>query len=123
MPIYEFRCQSCGKKSTFFPRSVNQPLEPVCASCGGSDMKRIISSFAYHRSLQTIHEESGDPMNPGADYYKDPRNIGRWAEKKFEDMGQEMPDSLKQSIEAAREGQMPKGMEDLQTPSPDAAFH
>jgi len=43
-------------------------------------------------------------MFPGSDYYKDPRNIGRWTEKRFQDMGMEMPNEIQQQIQAAREG-------------------
>ena len=86
-------------------------------------MARLIGSFAYHKSVQTIHEESGPPtMHPGNDYYKDPRNIGRWAEKRFAEMGEEMPDSIKTMVQAAREGEMPDSMKDLKSASPDAAF-
>lgn len=72
-------------------------------------MQRAISTFAYHRSLQTIHEESGPPPQfPNLDYYKDPRNIGRYAEESFMKYGLEMPDAVKESIQAAREGELPK---------------
>jgi putative FmdB family regulatory protein len=114
MPIYEYRCRSCHKKSSFFVKSINEPLSPGCASCGSRDMDRLISSFAYHKSLATVHEESGEPDNPGMDYYKDPRNIGRWTEKKFQDMGMEMPSQVQDMIDAARDGQMPESVKDLQ---------
>ncbi len=52
-------------------------------------------------------------MNAPMEYYKDPRNIGRWTEKRFQDMGQEMPDDIKQTIQAAREGELPKPLKDL----------
>ncbi|MEW6034961.1 MAG: zinc ribbon domain-containing protein [Chloroflexota bacterium] len=124
MPIYEFGCRTCGKRSSFFTRSVSQPLTPTCSSCGGSDLVRLIGSFAYHKSMQTIHEESGEPtMFSGPDYYKDPRNIGRWAEKRFKEMGEEMPDHLKNMIQSAREGEMPESMKDLKSASPDASYH
>lgn len=52
-------------------------------------------------------------MNAPPEYYKDPRNIGRWAEKRFQDMGMEMPDNVKETIQAAREGELPKPLKDL----------
>jgi hypothetical protein len=86
-------------------------------------MARVISTFAYHKSLKTIHEESGEPsMYPSTDYYKDPRNIGRWAEKRFKDLGMEMPSEIQQKIQAAREGELPESVKDLQGASPDAAY-
>lgn len=97
---------------------------PSCTSCGSRDLTRIISTFAYHKSIKTIYEESGEPtMYPSPDYYKDPRNIGRWVEKRFKDMGMEMPDEIRQKIQAAREGELPEPLKDLQSASPDAAYH
>ena len=94
-------------------RSVKAPLNARCAACGSTDMIRLISRFAYHKSTQTIWEESGEPGNSrGLDYYKDPRNIGRSTEKKFKEMGMDMPDSISQQIQAAREGELPDSIKD-----------
>jgi len=114
MPVYEFRCQACQRKSSFFVRSIGEPLSPVCTTCGSREMSRVISGFAYHKSMATIHEESGGPDKPGPDYYRDPRNIGRWTEKKFKDMGMEMPSQIQEMIDSARDGQMPESVKDLQ---------
>ena len=80
MPIYEYRCQDCNKKSSFFVRSVNSEVNAVCEHCQGERMTRTISRVAYHKSIADIHEQSGGPPglgDPGLDYYSDPRNIGR----------------------------------------------
>jgi len=122
MPVYEFFCPECRKRSSFLVRSASS-FEPKCSICGSSDVSRVISTFAYHKSLSTIHKESGEPsMYLSRDYYKDPRNIGRWAEKRFKDMGIEMPSEIQQKIQAAREGELPESVKDLQSASPDAAY-
>ncbi len=70
-----------------------------------------MSTFAYHKSVKDIHEESGEPsMESGPDFYKDPRNIGRWTEKKFADMGVDVPPEIKEEIDAARDGQLPDSL-------------
>ena len=123
MPIYEYRCRACGRKSSFFTRTVSQPVNAVCPSCASRDMVRLIGAVAYHKSMATVHEQSGEPsMHNSPDYYKDPRNIGRWAEKRFSEMGMDMPDSIKEKIQAAREGELPDSMKDLKSAPPDAAF-
>lgn len=105
MPVYEFLCPRCHTVSSVLVKSVTAPVTPQCDSCGSQELVRMVSRFAYHKSTQTIWEESGEPQrSPGLDYYKDPRNIGRWTEKKFKDMGVDMPDSIKSDIQAAREG-------------------
>ena len=114
MPIYEFLCLSCRRKASLFVRSISASSEVSCPSCGSKQLERIVSRFAFHKSLKSIHEESGDPEHPSPDYYKDPRNIGRWVEKKFHEMGQEMPSSIRKMIDAAREGDMPGPVKELQ---------
>jgi len=123
MPIYEFVCEDCRKKSSFLVRDMSAPLTATCRFCGGSRLSRAVSSFAYHKSLQTVWDESGEPtLNPGEDYYKDPRNIGRWVEKKFADMGEELPSQVQESIQAARDGVMPEPLKDFQSASPTSAY-
>lgn len=112
MPIYEFRCQACHKKSSLLVRG--SASQPCCSHCGSTDLERLVSTFAYHRSQKDIQETSGDPDRPGLGYYNDPRNIGRWAEKRFDESGMEMPPELKQRIEAAREGELPPALKELQ---------
>lgn len=114
MPIYEFRCTQCGKLTSVFARSVNSPLAPECQQCGGSRLERAPSRFAYHRSEQQILEEYGSP-GPGAgpDSYKDPRQIGRWVEKRFDEMGMDLPAEARTMIDAAREGDFPAPVNDL----------
>lgn len=123
MPIYEFICHSCQQKQSFFVRDVSAPFVPECPSCGSTNLSRLVSRFAYHKSLKTVWEESGEPtMHPSDDYYKDPRNIGRWVEKRFQDMGQELPSQIRDEIQAAREGVLPEPLKDLQSASPTAAY-
>ena len=123
MPIYEFICENCHRRASFLIRDISAPFAPKCSVCGGANLTRVISGFAYHKSLKTVWEESGEPTaHPGDDYYRDPRNIGRWAEKKFQDMGQEMPSQIKEKIQAAREGVMPEPLKDLESVSPTSAY-
>ncbi len=117
-------CQYCSRKASFFVRDVSAPFTPECSFCGSTSLSRAVSSFAYHKSLQTVWDESGEPtLHPSDDYYKDPRNIGRWVEKKFQQMGQELPSEVKQQIQAAREGEPPEPLKDLQSASPTTAYH
>ncbi len=114
MPIYEFRCTDCGRLTSVFTRSVSQAVEPVCSHCGGTALERAPSKFAYHRTEQQILEQYGTP-EPGAgpDAYKDPRQIGRWVEKRFDEMGMELPSEARKMIDAAREGEFPEPVKDL----------
>lgn len=123
MPLYEFICHNCNRKLSFLVRDISTPFAPECSFCGNVDLSRVISGFAYHKSLKTVWEQSGEPgMRPGEDYYKDPRNIGRWTEKKFREMGQELPSHIEEQIQAARDGVLPASLKDLESASPTAAY-
>jgi len=49
MPIYEYRCAACGKRSSSLLPSYSSP-DPACPHCGKSELKRLVSTFATVRS-------------------------------------------------------------------------
>ena len=110
MPIYEYRCQQCQAVSSFFVRSMNTPIEPVCDGCGSDRMQRRMSSFAMCKTTAGVHESTSRSAG-SRDYYSDPRNIGRNVEASFERHGVEMPATVRESIDAARSGETPKGID------------
>jgi putative FmdB family regulatory protein len=123
MPIYEFICPTCHKRLSFLVRDSSAPFAPKCSSCGSADLSRIVSCFAYHKSLKTVWDDSGEPgTDTSEDYYKDPRNIGRWAEKRFHEAGQELPSHIQQKIQAARQGVLPEPLKDLESASPTSTY-
>ena len=112
MPIYEYRCEMCGGMSSFFTKSINTAVEPVCAHCQGRDMRRAMSTFATGRSSRPAQGNySSEMMGSPQNYYRDPRNIGRHVEDSFSRHGVEMPESVRNTIQAAREGDLPKGLD------------
>ena len=109
MPIYEYRCVACGKVSSLFTRSINSPLEPACSYCQSRDVVRRMSSFSVAKSVQSVHEKHPLPSGrPPTDYYSDPRNIGRHLEDRFSRVDMEVPESVRETIDAARQGEMPE---------------
>lgn len=112
MPIYEFKCRDCDRLTSIFVRTPSAEYEAVCRHCGGRNLSRIISGFALHKSEQTILQEYGAEPNRPEDY-RDPRQIGRRVERKFEEMGEEIPEHTRKMIDAAREGEMPEPLKDL----------
>jgi len=114
MPMYEYRCGKCGEKFSALVRSPSTASSPACPSCGGCEVNRLMSTFAYHRSARSIQEESGDPtLVPKPGFYNDPRNIGRWTEKRFKQLGLDVPPEICKEIEIAREGESPKSESDM----------
>jgi len=111
MPIYEYKCKDCGRLTSAFVRSIEHETAPACQHCSGRTA-RALSRFAYHKSEARVLEEYGE-MPRGAEDYKDPRQIGRWVEKQFDDYGMELPSEARTMIDAAREGELPDAVKDL----------
>ena len=62
MPIYEYRCTACGKRSSALLPSYSSP-DPACPRCGKPDLKRLVSIFATTRS----GDDGGDDDFGGGD--------------------------------------------------------
>lgn len=120
MPIYEFRCNGCQRRVSVFLRE--PASQPKCPECGSRELERLISSFAYHSKGGVWSGDKGAPPQVGdMDYYKDPRNIGRWTEHRLKEMGIDMRSEehsktfseVNEMIDKAREGEMPDNIKDL----------
>ena len=57
MPIYEYDCAGCGRRSSILVRSAPGGARPACPHCGGGRLRRAVSGFAFHRSLQSKAEQ------------------------------------------------------------------
>ncbi len=112
MPIYEYKCAMCGHLTSVFARTVGAPADAECRLCGSKKLERLMSKFAHHRSEGDIVRDYGSEPKRLEDY-KDPRQIGRWAERKLDEFGMEMPQEARKMIDAAREGEFPDPVKDL----------
>jgi putative FmdB family regulatory protein len=45
VPIYEYRCEECGKRSSALLGSYAS-ADPACPHCGKRALKRLVSTFA-----------------------------------------------------------------------------
>jgi len=45
VPIYEYQCEACGKRSSALLSSWGSP-DPACPHCGEKRLHRLISTFA-----------------------------------------------------------------------------
>ena len=102
MPIYEYRCTSCDRKSSFFTRSVRAEVDAVCSHCGSRDMQRVISTVSFRIA-------GGGSSGIGG--HNDLSDIGRYAENAFEQTGMDMPESVRKTINEARGGKLPEDLD------------
>ncbi len=53
MPLYEFRCNQCGKVFTFLVGVVANNTDPYCPRCGSTSLTKLISRIRAHLSEET----------------------------------------------------------------------
>jgi putative FmdB family regulatory protein len=61
MPIYEYRCEECGKRSTSLLPSYSTP-DPPCPHCGKPALRRLVSTFA---TVSSGEGDGGDDFDDG----------------------------------------------------------
>ena len=50
MPIYEYRCHSCGKEFELLTPAMQDPENLQCEHCGSQDVERQLSVFAARQA-------------------------------------------------------------------------
>ena len=60
MPIFEYRCEDCGKRSTYLILQGHSSTLS-CKHCKGQQLERIMSCFAAPKSEEAPH---GSPRRP-----------------------------------------------------------
>jgi len=53
MPVYEYRCRNCDRKTSKLWRNYSPPDAIECTACGSTETNRVISSVAFHKSIST----------------------------------------------------------------------
>ena len=68
MPIYEYRCEECGKRSSSLLASFSS-ADPPCPHCGKPALRRLVSTFATVSSGESegADEFGGDDDLGGGD--------------------------------------------------------
>lgn len=97
MPIYEFRCRQCRKKTTSLVLVRARVDEVRCAACGSGDLERLWSRFATVKSEDARMEALAESADMGGIDENDPRSVAKWMKR----MGAEMGEDVGEEIDAA----------------------
>ena len=90
MPIYEYECAKCHRRSSVLTLRVSEKVDAKCQHCGAAKLRRLMSRFAMPRSDEARMDALGDPSSLGGLDENDPRSLARAMRK----MGQEMGDEF-----------------------------
>ena len=103
MPIYEYRCRDCGRKSVFITLSIRSEFEPKCKKCGGSNLEKLVSRVAVSRSEESRLESLADPAKLSGLDENDPKSVARWMKKMGKELGEDVGEDFEESIDEAME--------------------
>ena len=106
MPIYEYRCHACRKRTSVFVRSMAASVKPRCEHCGGARLSRLISRVAVVRSGAGRADEMDERMLADVDE-NDPRSVARWARRMRNEMGDELGPDFDKAMDQMEAGEMP----------------
>jgi putative FmdB family regulatory protein len=109
MPIYEYRCNACGRTFAFLYGVSRDSRNPACPACQGQDLARLISRVARVRSEDAMLEDLADPTKIGD--MEDPRSLAKWAKKMGSALGDEAGEDFGAVVDEMMEaeGRRPEG--------------
>jgi putative FmdB family regulatory protein len=99
MPIYEFRCNSCRKKTTALVLVRSRTDQVRCQHCGGSALTKLVSRFATPLSEEVRMDRLSDPTSFAGVDENDPKSVSQWLKKMGREMGEDVGEDFDQAIE------------------------
>ncbi len=103
MPIYEYRCDDCGKISEFLLIKSEETFTPECKKCKSKRMSRVLSRVRVVRSEESRMESLADPSKWGGLDENDPKSMAKWMKKMGKEMGEGMGEDVDQMVDEAME--------------------
>jgi putative FmdB family regulatory protein len=105
MPIYEYRCEDCGKISEFLLIRTDESFAPQCKRCKSKKVSRILSKVRVIRSEESRMESLADPSKWGDLDERDPKSMAKWMKKMGKELGEDT-EGLDEEVDQAIEEEM-----------------
>ena len=103
MPVYEYRCEKCGRITSFLVRS-GVARELTCEACGSAELTRQISRPAIIRSRGGSGTGSLGPV--------DPREAVRHMSEMYENSGAEVGSGFRDVVRRVEAGDSPNELKE-----------
>lgn len=113
MPRYDYRCQSCRKRSVIFQTYAEYGRKKVeCPHCGSTELQRLIGRVRIARSEESRLDELSDPSDWGDVDENDPRSMARMMRKMGSELGEDMPGEFDEVVDRLEAGEDPDDIEE-----------
>jgi len=114
MPIYEYRCEDCGRISEFLLIKTDETFIPQCKRCKSKKMSRVLSKVRVIRSEESRMESLADPSKWGDLDKRDPKSMAKWMKRMGKELGEDMEGIDEELDKAFEEERTPKSEGDLE---------
>lgn len=122
MPIYEYRCQHCGKRLSVFWRSLSavNDASVTCERCGSKRVARMMSKVRVMRGSGSSDTGTGGAMDSNDDALmnemagldeNDPRALGRFMRKMAAESGEDLGAEFGEVVGRLEKGEDPEKIE------------
>jgi putative FmdB family regulatory protein len=113
MPIYEYRCQRCGKRVSLLFRTYAAASEarPRCPACQSDELRRLVSRVRLMTSEETRLENLASPDSLGDVDENDPRSVARWMRRMGQEVGEDLGPEFDEVVDRLESGQSPEEIE------------
>src|SRR3954470_21025122 len=109
MPIYEYRCADCGRRSSHYYQTFSAAASatPACPHCQSARLERLVSRVAMHRSEESRLDDMSDMSSFGDVDENDPKSVARWTRKMGQSFGEDLGDDWTDMVDQMEAGEMP----------------
>ena len=106
MPIYEYRCEDCGKTSEFLVIKMDEAFIPQCKRCKSKKMSRVLSKVRVIRSEESRMESLADPSKWGDLDERDPKSMAKMMKRLGKEFGEELGEDADRIVDEAIDEEM-----------------
>jgi putative FmdB family regulatory protein len=106
MPIYEYRCEDCGKISEFLLIRTDEAFSPRCKRCKSKKMSRVLSKVRVIRSEESRMESLADPSKWGDLDERDPKSMAKMMKRLGKEFGEELGEDADRMVDEAMDEEM-----------------
>lgn len=103
MPIYEYQCLDCRKRSSILLLSRTASAPPMCSHCQSPRLERLLSRFAAPKSDEARMESFADDEALAGFDEQNPADVQRLMKHMGNEMGADVSDEMTEDLDSSDE--------------------
>ena len=103
MPVFEFRCNACGKKFSTLVGMTAEADDERCPHCASNNVEKLVSRVARYRTEDDRVDELADRLDT-MDEPDSPSAMRRMAREMGKALDEDVSDEMEEVFEADLEG-------------------